>query len=108
MDRSMIDAASGGALMDKTPTIARNLISNMAGSTASEVVNEVVIVDNQILENKTIELTTLSLDHHISPLLRVCGICASMEHSTDACPTLQKIDPNNVEVAAMMGGQQYR
>ncbi|RDX80297.1 hypothetical protein CR513_39162, partial [Mucuna pruriens] len=33
MDKSMIDAASGGALMDKTPTIARNLIFNMAGST---------------------------------------------------------------------------
>ncbi|RDY00114.1 hypothetical protein CR513_16743, partial [Mucuna pruriens] len=33
MDQSMIDAASGGALMDKTPTIARHLISNMASST---------------------------------------------------------------------------
>ncbi|RDX91652.1 hypothetical protein CR513_26336, partial [Mucuna pruriens] len=33
MDKSMIDVASGGALMDKTPTAARNLISNMAGNT---------------------------------------------------------------------------
>ncbi|RDX96921.1 hypothetical protein CR513_20368, partial [Mucuna pruriens] len=30
MDRNMVDAASGGALMDKTPTTARHLISNMA------------------------------------------------------------------------------
>ena len=29
-DRSMLDAASGGALVDKTPTEARNLITNMA------------------------------------------------------------------------------
>ncbi|KAF5462781.1 hypothetical protein F2P56_018762 [Juglans regia] len=29
-DRSMIDAASGGALVDKTPEAARNLIANMA------------------------------------------------------------------------------
>ncbi|RDX99148.1 hypothetical protein CR513_17827, partial [Mucuna pruriens] len=29
MDRSMIDASSGGALMDKTPIATRNLISNM-------------------------------------------------------------------------------
>ncbi|RDX89849.1 hypothetical protein CR513_28373, partial [Mucuna pruriens] len=33
MDRSMIDAASGEALMDKTPLAARHLISNMACNT---------------------------------------------------------------------------
>ncbi|RDY06771.1 hypothetical protein CR513_09198, partial [Mucuna pruriens] len=33
MDRSMIDAASEEALMDKTPTIVRHLISNMASNT---------------------------------------------------------------------------
>ncbi|RDX68609.1 hypothetical protein CR513_52387, partial [Mucuna pruriens] len=32
MDQSMIDAASGGALMDKTPTAAPYLISNMANN----------------------------------------------------------------------------
>ncbi|RDX78718.1 hypothetical protein CR513_40958, partial [Mucuna pruriens] len=32
MDRSMIDAASGGALMEKTPTVVRHLISNMANN----------------------------------------------------------------------------
>ncbi|RDY03790.1 hypothetical protein CR513_12578, partial [Mucuna pruriens] len=33
MDQSMIDVASGGALMDKTPAVARHLISNMASNT---------------------------------------------------------------------------
>ncbi|RDX94166.1 hypothetical protein CR513_23480, partial [Mucuna pruriens] len=33
MDRSMIDAVSGGALMDKTPAAARHLITNMASNT---------------------------------------------------------------------------
>ncbi|RDX77808.1 hypothetical protein CR513_42019, partial [Mucuna pruriens] len=33
MDQSMIDVASGGALMDKTPTITRNLLSNVASNT---------------------------------------------------------------------------
>ncbi|RDY07930.1 hypothetical protein CR513_07891, partial [Mucuna pruriens] len=33
MDQSMIDVASGGALMDKTPVVARHLISNMASNT---------------------------------------------------------------------------
>ncbi|RDX90223.1 hypothetical protein CR513_27931, partial [Mucuna pruriens] len=33
MDRSMIDGASGRALMDKTPVVPRHLISNMASNT---------------------------------------------------------------------------
>ncbi|RDY12865.1 hypothetical protein CR513_02292, partial [Mucuna pruriens] len=33
MDRNMVDAASGGALMDKTPVIVRDLIFNMASNT---------------------------------------------------------------------------
>ena len=32
MERNMIDAASGGALVDKTPDAARALISNMAAN----------------------------------------------------------------------------
>ncbi|RDX63348.1 hypothetical protein CR513_58237, partial [Mucuna pruriens] len=49
MDRSMIDVASGGALMDKTPAVARHLISNMA----------IGAVDNLRLENQLTELTSL-------------------------------------------------
>jgi len=30
MDRNMVDVASGGALVDKIPTKARELIANMA------------------------------------------------------------------------------
>ncbi|RDY13942.1 hypothetical protein CR513_01064, partial [Mucuna pruriens] len=50
MDRNMIDAASGGLLMDKTPEVMKHLISNMASNTQqfgtrgvvmSKVVNEV-------------------------------------------------------------------
>ncbi|RDX86704.1 hypothetical protein CR513_31937, partial [Mucuna pruriens] len=33
VDRSMIDVASGRALMDKTPVAVRHLISNMASNT---------------------------------------------------------------------------
>ena len=72
MDKSMIDAASGGALMDKTLVVVRQLISNMVANyqqfgtrvvassraTASEVFVSMV-VDNQRLENKLTELTYL-------------------------------------------------
>ncbi|RDX72074.1 hypothetical protein CR513_48494, partial [Mucuna pruriens] len=81
MDQNMIYVASDGALMDKTPTVARNLISNMAsntqqfgtrGAVASRVVNEVAAIDIQRLENRITELTfpvrqLVIGQHHTSP-----------------------------------------
>jgi hypothetical protein len=64
-DRSIIDAASGGALVDKTPETARQLISNMAanskqfgtrGNFSNKRVKEVSISN---LENKVNDLTSL-------------------------------------------------
>ncbi|RDY13734.1 hypothetical protein CR513_01289, partial [Mucuna pruriens] len=91
MDRSMIDVASSGAVMDKTLVAAKNLISNMAnnsvrGPATFKVVNEVVAIDNQRLENKITKLTSL----------------------VRQLPTLQEIEPNSAEVPTMMDGQQYR
>ncbi|RDX72651.1 hypothetical protein CR513_47824, partial [Mucuna pruriens] len=66
MDRSMTNAASGGALMDKTLATTRHLISSMArntqefrirGAITNKVVNEVGIVDNLRMENQFTELT---------------------------------------------------
>ncbi|RDX73123.1 hypothetical protein CR513_47308, partial [Mucuna pruriens] len=60
MDRSMIDVASGGALIGKMPAVARHLISNMAsntqqfgtrGTVAPRMVNDVGTIDNPRLEN---------------------------------------------------------
>ncbi|RDX61121.1 hypothetical protein CR513_60673, partial [Mucuna pruriens] len=94
---------------------AQNLISNMPGNTQQFSVRGSVasIVVNEIrLKNKINELTSLVRQlaigqHHLSPLVRVCSICASIEHLIDACSTLQEIEPNNAKVVAMMGGQQY-
>ena len=61
----MIDAASGGALVDKTPEAARNLIANMAANSQqfgtrldppSKHVNEVNISS---LEQQIASLTSL-------------------------------------------------
>ncbi|RDY09769.1 hypothetical protein CR513_05809, partial [Mucuna pruriens] len=92
MDRSMIDATSGGALMDKTPAIARNLISNMAigikGANQPRMVNEIGAVDNLRLENQLTKLTSLvrklAVRQH-QPIIaaRVCGICTSGEHPSN-------------------------
>ncbi|RDX71208.1 hypothetical protein CR513_49471, partial [Mucuna pruriens] len=67
IDRSMIDAASGGALIDKIP-VTRHLISNMASNTQqfgirrpsqARMVNEIGATSNQRLENQLTELTLL-------------------------------------------------
>ncbi|RDX89163.1 hypothetical protein CR513_29143, partial [Mucuna pruriens] len=87
MDRSMIDAASGGALMDKTPVAARHLISNMASNTQqfgirgpnpSRPMNEIGAASNQWLENQLTELTSLVRQlavsqHQLAIAAKICG-----------------------------------
>ncbi|RDX94162.1 hypothetical protein CR513_23487, partial [Mucuna pruriens] len=53
------------------------------GSPTSKVVNGVVVVDNQRMENKITELTSLIRQlaigqHHNSSSMRECGMCASI------------------------------
>ncbi|RDY10712.1 hypothetical protein CR513_04731, partial [Mucuna pruriens] len=106
MDRSMIDAAIGGTLMDKTLIATRHLISNMAsntqqfgirGASQSQMVNEIGAVDNLRLENQLIELTSLVRQlaigqHQPSIAAKVCGICTFVEHPIDMCPTLRETE----------------
>ncbi|RDY01102.1 hypothetical protein CR513_15625, partial [Mucuna pruriens] len=120
MDRSMIDTTSGGALMDKTPTTTRHLISNMTsntqqfgirGASQPRMVNEINVVDNLRLENQLTELTSLMRQLAVeqpqpSIAARVCGICTSLEHPTDF-PTLQETESNHPESVGAIGGFQY-
>ncbi|RDX62506.1 hypothetical protein CR513_59150, partial [Mucuna pruriens] len=72
------------------------------GSPTYKVVNEVVVADNQRLENKIIELTSLVRQlaigqYHSSPLVRECGMCIFVEHPTNACSILQEIEPQRYQ-----------
>nr|XP_028949320.1 uncharacterized protein LOC103415785 [Malus domestica] len=89
-DRVMLDAASGGAFMDKTPTNAKALLKNIAGNTRQfggrdelplKKVNEVMVAPKQ-----------------------VCGVCSMMGHATDMCPSL--IDQGGLKQANALGGFQ--
>ena len=109
-DRGIIDAASGGVLVDETPTQARQLISNMAQKiqrfgTRNDVrqvrkVNEinVIIVQETLKENEqqianlTTLMSKLVMNGNQQP--RACGICTDLSHSTDLCHTLQVEDVN--------------
>ena len=111
MERSMIDDASGGALVDKTPEATRLLISHMAANSQQfsmrhdpppqpKKVNEVSIAS---LEQKFDKLTSLVQQFSLGNMqqIKVCGICSNMGHQTDMCPTLQK--DYNEHVYAMGG-----
>ncbi|RDX79273.1 hypothetical protein CR513_40319, partial [Mucuna pruriens] len=121
MDRSMIDAASGGALMDKTPVAARHLISNMASNTQQfgirgpsqpRMVNEIGAASNLRLENQLTKLTSLVRQLAIGqyePTIaaKVCGICTSREHPIGLCPTLQETESDQPKNVKAIGGYQY-
>ncbi|RDX82744.1 hypothetical protein CR513_36430, partial [Mucuna pruriens] len=103
MDRSMIDDASGGTLMDKTPATARHLISNMTsntqqfgikGASQPRMVNEISAVDNLRLENRLTELT--SLVRQLAVGQHQPSIAARQETESD-CP----------ESVGGIGGYQY-
>ncbi|XP_045810885.1 uncharacterized protein LOC123905320 [Trifolium pratense] len=104
MDRNILDAASGGALVDKTPAAAKALIENMSLNSQqfttrnnSASVNEIQSSSSSIkaLETKfdarIDELTSLVKKMAVSKAqpAKVCGICTSSEHPTDTCPILQ-------------------
>ncbi|XP_010247673.1 PREDICTED: uncharacterized protein LOC104590650 [Nelumbo nucifera] len=97
MDRSMIDGASGGVLVNKTPTQARELISNMAAN-AQQFGNR-----QKPIPRRVNEVSTSSIDQRLDTLtslveklvvghaqqIKTCGICSTMGHPTDMCPKLQ-------------------
>ncbi|KAH1060616.1 hypothetical protein GYH30_004200 [Glycine max] len=109
MERSMIDAASGGALGDMTPAEARNLIEKMASNSQQfsarndaiviRGVHEVATNPSASSETKKLEgkldalvnlVTQLALNHKSVPVARVCGLCSSADHHTDLCPSMQQ------------------
>ncbi|KAL0413444.1 UNVERIFIED_CONTAM: hypothetical protein Sradi_1546100 [Sesamum radiatum] len=95
-NRSLVDATSGGALYDKTPTEARKVITTMAANNQQfnsrnenplRKVNEV----STSIDERLDKLTSLMEKFSGRPQqVKACGICTSMGHSTDACPTLRE------------------
>ncbi|KAF1881735.1 hypothetical protein Lal_00032206 [Lupinus albus] len=103
--RSIIDAASGGALGDMTPFEARGLIEKMASNSQqfnARSSDAIIVrgvhdvgtdsVRQEKLERKIDSLTTLvtqlAMNQQKQPMARVCGICTSPDHYSDVCPSL--------------------
>jgi hypothetical protein len=98
---SMVDAASGGALVDKTPEATRNLIANMAANSQQ--------FDTRLdLPSKHVnEVNIFSLEQQIASLASL-GICSVVGHPTDMCPTLQEEPIEQVNAAGSFPGQPQR
>ncbi|KAJ9159030.1 hypothetical protein P3X46_024562 [Hevea brasiliensis] len=94
----MIDATSGGALVDKTPDEAKRLIANMAansqqfGMRMDHTPMKVNEVSTSNLEKQISDLTSLVRQLAVGKMqiVKVCGICSGSGHAIDTCPALQE------------------
>ncbi|KAI3708260.1 hypothetical protein L2E82_37425 [Cichorium intybus] len=113
MERRLINASSGGSLIDQTPTQIRALIEKMAEESKhtqgedewyADPSRSVKEVSTPYLESQISQLTKavmqLTKDKGIEPAVRACGICLQYGHPTDMCPELQE----EQEQAKAMGG----
>ncbi|XP_052725945.1 uncharacterized protein LOC128194397 [Vigna angularis] len=110
MDRGMIDAACGGALGDITPAEARPLIEKMASNSQQfSNRNDAIVVKGVQDVAQSLSAIESKLEGQINSLAkmvtqltanqrstspsasvaRLCAICPSSDHYTDACPSLQ-------------------
>ncbi|KAM2222571.1 hypothetical protein ACFXTI_016707 [Malus domestica] len=120
IERQMLDASAGGALVDKTPTAAKTLIANQAlnaqqyegvgqkGIPRQHQVNEVSAITE--LQIQLANLTTLLSQVVEGPKVQnvsACGVCSMQGHPTDKCPQL--IENGGWETLNAVGfGNQYQ
>ncbi|KAM1440042.1 hypothetical protein ACFXTO_013840 [Malus domestica] len=101
IERQMLDASTGGALVDKTPMAAKTLIANRAlnaqqyesvgqrDNPRQQQVNEVSAIFE--LQNQMANLTTLLsqvVENPKEQSVATCGVCSMNGHLTDKCPQL--------------------
>ncbi|CAN6554947.1 unnamed protein product [Malus baccata var. baccata] len=120
IESQMLNASAGGALVDKTPTAAKTLISNRAlnaqqyegvgqrSNPRQHQVNEVSAITE--LQNQMGNLTTLLSQVVEGPKVQnvaACGVCSMQGHLTDKCPQL--IENRGWETLNAVGfGNQYQ
>ncbi|CAN6560810.1 unnamed protein product [Malus baccata var. baccata] len=106
----MLDAASGGAFMDKTPTNAKALLKNIAGNTRQFGGRDELPLKkvNEVSANSSIELQLANLTNLVQQVMvapkQVCGVCSMMRHATDMCLSL--MDQGGLKQANALGGFQ--
>ncbi|CAH9126488.1 unnamed protein product [Cuscuta epithymum] len=115
-DRRMVNAASGGGIVNKTPSQARNLISELAENSRyyngrSSTQRVAAAESNTSLESQVVGLTSLVKDFLLKPKtqeVKVCGICSTQGHPTNSCPSIQEENFEQVNALGFQGHQQRR
>ena len=117
MDRSMIDAASGGALVDKTPTEAMSLIANMAANSQQfEVrtqnpvrpIHEVSVSSSIDRQLASLTQVVQSLATSVSSMqTKPCEICSTPGHPTDMCSSLQDGEIEHANALGIQGNPAF-
>ncbi|XP_024178323.1 uncharacterized protein LOC112184289 [Rosa chinensis] len=96
-ESQMLDAASGGTFVDKTPAQGKELIANRAGNaqqyegiwTTTRQVKEVTMnLDLSARLDKLTSLMSQVLTPKVQGVAQVCGVCSTQGHMTDQCPQL--------------------
>ncbi|XP_021747415.1 uncharacterized protein LOC110713266 [Chenopodium quinoa] len=115
----MVNAASGGGLVNKTPGDATRLIAELAENsrqfsqrTPTRRVNAANSNTSE-LESQVADLTSMMREFMVNSRnpqqLNACGICTSMGHPTDACPQLQEEQNEQANAMGFQGqGPQRR
>ncbi|XP_027150381.1 uncharacterized protein LOC113750623 [Coffea eugenioides] len=103
----IIDAASGGALVNKIPREAWELIEGMTensqqfGTREDVPIRKVNEVETSSIQQQLTELTSFVRQLAVgnASQAKMCGICTGMGHSTDMCPMIQKESAEQVNMA---------
>ncbi|XP_021767701.1 uncharacterized protein LOC110732095 [Chenopodium quinoa] len=115
----MVNAASGGGLVNKTPGDATRLIAELAENsrqfsqrTPTRRVN-LANSNTTELESQVADLTSMMREFMVNSRnpqqLNACGLCTSMGHPTDACPQLQEEQNEQANALGFQGqGPQRR
>ncbi|XP_021716884.1 uncharacterized protein LOC110684757 [Chenopodium quinoa] len=115
----MVNAASGGGLVNKTPGDATRLIAELAENsrqfsqrTPTRRVN-LANSNTTELESQVADLTSMMCEFMVNSRnphqLNACGLCTSMGHPTDACPQLQEEQNEQANALGFQGqGPQRR
>ena len=116
IERQMLDASAGGALVDKTPVAAKTLIANRAlnaqqyegvgqrSNSRPQSVNEVSAISE--IQSQLANLTSLVSQVMIAPKTQenqVCAVCSIQGHPSETCPQL--IENGGWESANAIGFQ---
>ncbi|XP_027183965.1 uncharacterized protein LOC113782266 [Coffea eugenioides] len=107
-DRSIIDAANEGALVNKTPWAAWELIKGMTensqqfGTREDVLIRKVNEVKTSSIQQQLTELTSFVRQLAVgnASQAKVCGIYTIMDHSTDMCPIIQEQSAEQVNMAS--------